>query len=277
MSFFQDPKSGELVRDMWPGGVGRVSVDQQDSGDMHDWQIVPNDLEDRSRQNTFVHIQDENIEPDQDETSPARLYQVTFRMQGYLGDHNLAVLGDWDGTEESACKATQHLMLEPGALEHIFAIQRSSLNNIPRFILRQLGCIDNTKQDIEASKGIYLGRRVWTKVTQKSQPAPSVLLPIDDPLRRAHRMRSRWRMTEKISFGQRTPSGRILGDFVDVAATVEIAMYTGKFNGLPVTKMLTDVPARLDDVMTHGGLTFDDEDNQGSEDEDANNADDGAV
>ncbi|KAI0037621.1 hypothetical protein FA95DRAFT_1671901 [Auriscalpium vulgare] len=229
---------------MWPSGIGRWPMDLLEKDSLEEWEIVPRGLEnialwsqvaphlssrDLSRQHLFVHIDGEGSDLDPDDSRD--LYQITLRLQGILGAHNLATLGTWDGTEKNACKATQFAMLEPGPFEESFNHQRSSLTEVQTFILKRLGC-------------------------RSMDPAPeSVVTASDDPKRLTPSVAARWRVVDKTVFGCRLSEteGRECdsiifnkGDFVDVAVTIDIAVHRGR---TPADAPVTSIHYDLKHVM----------------------------
>jgi hypothetical protein len=98
---------GGLIRDSWPGGLGRVpGAHDLDEQDMADWQFVPLTFEavcdwavvgskrapdsvDRARNKVLLY---RNI----GQTVGGMRRGVTLRLQGYIKSCNLQPLGDWD-------------------------------------------------------------------------------------------------------------------------------------------------------------------------------------
>ncbi|KAI0040401.1 hypothetical protein FA95DRAFT_1469911, partial [Auriscalpium vulgare] len=233
-----------LIRDVWPGGIGRWPLDLAEKDEMEDWEVVPRGLEniaqwgqiaphlssrDLSRQHLFVHVDEDDGSLSADDSRD--LYQITVRLQGVLGAHNLATLGNWDGTEKNACKAMQFLTIEPGPFEDMFSQQRSSLNELQECILKRLGCRVDRCVQARSPGPIYCSRRVFTRVAGMEDAPDSILNASEDPQRLASAIASRWRVIEKTTFGCRTSGteGRECnsivfskGDFVDVAVTFDI-------------------------------------------------------
>ncbi|KAI0055900.1 hypothetical protein BV25DRAFT_1921442 [Artomyces pyxidatus] len=240
MSFILDQTGVQLVRDQWPNGYGRWPDDVLDQEMLDGWEIVPTNLEDIARKHTFVYFPGDD-DPEMVGTEQQQRYQVTVRVQGFLGKHNLSVLGSWDGKEENACKASQFLFLEPGPFEYLFDAQRTALNSIQQYIFKRLSCPEH-KQDLISPAPVYCSRRVFTKVAGMEDKPPSVLTSADDPLKRTRPLLPRWRVTEKVVFGRRISATEVrecdpivfsVGDFVDVALTVDVAMHNGRTPGDP--------------------------------------------
>ncbi|KAI0066967.1 hypothetical protein BV25DRAFT_1912310 [Artomyces pyxidatus] len=260
MSFVQVVDSRDLVRDEWPMGIARLAAETLEGGDIPEWQRVPHGLEalaewafvsqkavcnDPTRHHSFVHCTPDSDGFDED------LYQVVVRLQGFLAKFDFRPLGNWDGEERNACKAQQTLTLSGGQFPRVFESQSVALENIRDLICRQLGQDCKDGYSLRDST-IFCKRRVFRKVRGQRHPLPSVLLPAEDRFGQAKAIESRWRVVDRARFGVKQANGRVRscnpilfseGDFVDVAATLDVANFTR--DGRPVT----DVHLSFDHVI----------------------------
>ncbi|KAI0056636.1 hypothetical protein BV25DRAFT_1813589, partial [Artomyces pyxidatus] len=237
----------ELVRDLWPGARARLSQDSVDFEDMSRQQIVPHNFDgicewaylyQNMRTHDYAHQYQLLYQPT-DPTVHISQYtpvEVVIRFQGFLGAHDLRVLGNWNGyVSFLAYRATQKLTLCAGPLPGIFKPQFEACKNIEKLILRQLfggeegyisvGMCDNMETFLA------MERRVFTKIYHRSSAPPSVLTVADDTTGQAALINDEWRVTEKLACGKRVHGGGVercnphtfsVGDFVDVAAKVEV-------------------------------------------------------
>jgi hypothetical protein len=88
--------------------MGRTLQDMDDYADMASWHIVPNEfmemcdwmygaekpiVYDTSRPLTTFYCNDQSPS----DSGNTMVWQVTLRVQGFLGRHNFAPLGNWNG------------------------------------------------------------------------------------------------------------------------------------------------------------------------------------
>ncbi|KAI0057502.1 hypothetical protein BV25DRAFT_1920092 [Artomyces pyxidatus] len=238
MAFFQNTSGTELVRDQWPGSVARTAADELAYQQLTHQHVVPCTYEDMcewayvwhdarshnfSRQFRLLH----HPTPTYDQMN-LRHVEITFRFQGFLGKHNLKTLGNWNGNPERAYRASQSIELHGGHFPEVFSAQFHAFEHVKTLVHRALLSEDelfHMLSDIgdNTEQRIAFDRRVFTKVFN---PATIV---------------DQWRITEKLALGRRLADGTIercnqfifaRGDFVDVAAAVDIANVK-TYRGIP--------------------------------------------
>ncbi|KAI0037939.1 hypothetical protein FA95DRAFT_1613760 [Auriscalpium vulgare] len=230
-----------LVRDQWPIGLGRLSIDPQPN-EFHllvpstfdgicEWAFVKIDPRGRDAARRFLYLHNSSsgyIHPSQN------LLEVSARFQGFLGDFNVNTLWNWKGDSSRAYKASQFIRLEGGARPDLMQAQFKVYSNMRATILRTLlsnADVENAAQSTKMSEeGMIFERRVFTKV-HDAAVGPSVLHPSDDPTGLTANLGNDWRITSKIAFGRRISGGVVercnannfsKGDLVDITARVEI-------------------------------------------------------
>ncbi|KAI0039446.1 hypothetical protein FA95DRAFT_1478263, partial [Auriscalpium vulgare] len=229
-----------LVRDGWPGGVGRLNMDDKEHEEMEPFEVVPTSAEgisdwavvapiprpsDPSRRWTIIHNP-------ADAPAAEQVYPLSLRVQGVLGRHNLQVFGNWDQTERNACKAVQTVVLVPGNYWESFTAQRHTIDIVRRLIIQATG---GSARRIESNADeIFCQRRVFKKVSWifVRDHADRILTSYEDALGVARLIDQRWRVVDKIKFGRRTIEGKVKtckptifseGDLVDITMNFDIA------------------------------------------------------
>jgi len=276
MSFVRD-QSGVLARDLYPfqlsslfGGYNTVHPDIVQYADVGktdsmsilacaNWQIVPADFETVCEW-AYVSI-DTSVsdwtrvyhllykQPSGDNEANV-VYPVTLRIQGFLQNFDLSVLGSWDGESTNAVKAVQFLSLTSGGLNEPWIPTQLAIHNIRQLIRQTLSRTQSSPSEVLADPdaSIYMTRRVFTKVRGSVDNTPSVLDPTDDPHNWGWRVASDWRVTEKLQIGRLLDDGRIVssshlalskGDFVDVG--FEFAISNRGRRGVAVHLCMTHV------------------------------------
>ncbi|KAI0067145.1 hypothetical protein BV25DRAFT_1835452 [Artomyces pyxidatus] len=271
MSLIQVSSGNGLIRDRWPNSIARIAQDVKEFEDMGFHETVPATFEalcrwayvviptDRGESARGYALLYQPADPSVIATSRGRGVEVLIRFQGFLGQSNLKPLGNWKGrvhqltpssrTPDSAHKALQFIELKGGPFTAQMGAQISCVERLRTFIFRQLlttedvALAERTARPIGDS--ISLQRRVFTKVHDGPESPPSVLTVMDDPNGLAARISRFWRVTSKLEFGKKTPTGSVercnqlefvSGDFVDVFARVDITNAHTE-HGVPTVKV----------------------------------------
>ncbi|KAI0067112.1 hypothetical protein BV25DRAFT_1785538, partial [Artomyces pyxidatus] len=237
-----------LVRDRWPNAVARLGQDTKEFGDMTFHELVPSSFEELCRW-AYVHLRTRGqdtgrgliflyqpLDPSIPPSMSVNGTEVIVRFQGFLGQCNLKALGNWKGRVFNSLLAVQYVELKAGPFVDQMAAQIGCVENIRKCVFRALLTTDDAaaaERSSEVSEvGISFQRRVFTKVQSGPDAPHSVLTMMDDPNGQASLVSRFWRVTEKIELGRKLLTGRVercsplvfgYGDFVDVAARIEIA------------------------------------------------------
>ncbi|KAJ7431458.1 hypothetical protein B0H11DRAFT_2261897 [Mycena galericulata] len=163
------------------------------------------------------------------------LYPVGVRVQGFIERCNFKPLGNWD-TQRQPQTAIQFIVLSGGAhYGPVFSQYKSAVDEVIGFIHKCLSSRAPARREEEES--MFIGRRVFTKITSRNRKAPSALEPGDDPMEFAKTVEPNWRVTSKPNVGMFLPddfdpmdSATVPcdpvtlreGDFVDVCVGFDI-------------------------------------------------------
>ncbi|KAI9058814.1 hypothetical protein FKP32DRAFT_1680520 [Trametes sanguinea] len=237
MAFFLADKD-TLCRDLWPENVGQVVQERSLSvADLPEYRKVPEDAEDLAEW-LWVDRQDAlaqalvYVYTDTDVDEPEEL---VVRLQGVISQANLAVGGNWDGTEINAKKATQQLVLTSGGCDAAFDPQVRVLKTLREAVLAQLGCCE----DVGAARqdAIVMRKRVFTKIRPGvNDHLHTIVRDEEDPRGRFKAIVKQWRPTERLRAGTQLAHGEVFyvnplslrkGDFVDVSARIVVAYTRG--------------------------------------------------
>ncbi|KAJ7602624.1 hypothetical protein DFH06DRAFT_1351222 [Mycena polygramma] len=168
------------------------------------------------------------------------LYPVGVRVQGIIERLNLKTVGSWvNGSAPQS--ALQHVVLGGGAEHsHIFRQYKAAVNNIVAYIYRSLD--QKQPPPRQDSDSLFVGRRVFTKVTSKNRKTPSALEEGDDPMNYCKAIDDEWRIISKVKAsmylddeydpqdGAKVPCDAMSlaeGDFVDVVIGFDIVRKRG--------------------------------------------------
>ncbi|KAI9063182.1 hypothetical protein FKP32DRAFT_1572268 [Trametes sanguinea] len=235
-----------LARDLWPEKLGQVHQERDLTvATLPDARKLPEELEELAewlwvdRQDAlsqalvYVHGDVEGTGTSSGNNAPVEL---VLRIQGVIADMNVAIGGDWDGTEVNAKRANQHLTLVSGGCSAAFDPQVRAVKALREAVLAQLGKHDD-RQRGRMDGGIVLRRRVFTKIRPDiNDHLPTVIRDADDPRGRFKAIANHWRPTEKLQAGTQLAHGEIFavnplslrkGDLVDVSARVVVAFTRG--------------------------------------------------
>lgn len=108
LTFIAGENSKMLVRNMWPKGhLVRLRDDPADLSHCYWWQVLPRDPEELSSwfeilpkqapfdpSRPFIVTTASDVEDPEGEERT--MYEAELRIQGILGKHNLAPLGNWN-------------------------------------------------------------------------------------------------------------------------------------------------------------------------------------
>ncbi|KAI9059621.1 hypothetical protein FKP32DRAFT_1579542 [Trametes sanguinea] len=233
-----------IVPTIWPGGLGRVDTSTFDPQVRDDWRYVPETYEGICDWATVTKEDDES-----DDFHPLRRHLVysqsvlpdekrggnffvTLVLQGFLGDFNISVLGNWR-RRDKASTAMQFINLESGGTHDAFAAQVRALQDIRALINAKVGG-EMGEQAIDPNC-IKLQRRVFTKVRPYGDQPPAIKLSnITDPGGHARKIAHQWRVDHIIPTGARRANGENMeiaptalrrGDFVEVSVYADIHMF----------------------------------------------------
>ncbi|KAJ7648171.1 hypothetical protein DFH06DRAFT_1135620 [Mycena polygramma] len=174
---------------------------------------------------------------------PGVLYPVGVRVQGIVERLNLKTTGSWirarSGTAPQG--ALQHIVLGGGAESStIFRQYKAAVNNVVAYIYRSLD--QKQPPPRQDSDSLFVGRRVFTKVTSKNRKTPSALEEGDDPMNYCKAIDNEWRIISKVKTsmyieddydpqdGTKVPCDAMSlaeGDFVDVVLGFDIVRKRG--------------------------------------------------
>ncbi|KAF7790457.1 hypothetical protein EIP86_001412 [Pleurotus ostreatoroseus] len=222
-----------LVRDLWPAEIPRARNDNKPYDKLDGKEVAPDTLDDMM---AWAWVKDRGygirnrwslMHAVGDPDSLVPLHEVAFRVQGFVVDMDLSVLGDWNRQEHGAAAARQFLVIDGGQHADIFAKQVDTLN-----LVRQLVARSTKSKDVQEQgrKRIHIYRPVFTKRMPGSEDS-GCLSKDDDPSGQARRMRMRWIVSDKLVFGALSAQGQLQaasagkikkGDFVDVKIIPEI-------------------------------------------------------
>ncbi|KAJ3008528.1 hypothetical protein NUW54_g3119 [Trametes sanguinea] len=161
-----------IVPAVWPCGLGRADTSPFDLQVEESWRYVPETFkgicdwatvakEDDTDQTSFSHrhlvYQPSALPEDKRDTT----FYVTVILQGFLGEFNISVLGNWKRRDRNPASAIQFLTLESGGVNDAFTAQLRALDNIRALISAKVGA-DTSHAELELGK-ITLQRRVFTR------------------------------------------------------------------------------------------------------------------
>ncbi|KAI0332376.1 hypothetical protein GY45DRAFT_1369313 [Cubamyces sp. BRFM 1775] len=119
-----------LARDLWPASIARLKQERDVSAaTLPAVRKVPTGVE-HIAQWLWIDQQPELSQAlvfVQGEGAADSSQELLLRVQGAISEMNLAVAGDWDGTEVNARKATQRLVLGSGGCPAAFDPQVEAL------------------------------------------------------------------------------------------------------------------------------------------------------
>ncbi|KAI0349495.1 hypothetical protein OH77DRAFT_1525010 [Trametes cingulata] len=268
-----------LARDLWPGEVGKIAQERElTSGNLRGVRLVPTELEEladwlwidndtgMSQLPVFVRSDVDGFE---EVCHAGDTLELVVRLQGRIGQMNLTIGGDWDGTEVHAKKATQWLTLVDGGCKEAFGVQVKAIEAVREVVQLHLGrCVDRGRNRTGA---IDMRRRVFTKVNPGNDDVPSVIKKVEDPRGKFEAIRHAWRVTDRIVVAKQMASGKILpmpslalrrGDFVDVSARVAVTVLRGPTGRRyevyfePTTIIRLATGTEFDDISRTAGLSM---------------------
>ncbi|OBZ77073.1 hypothetical protein A0H81_03172 [Grifola frondosa] len=158
--------------------------------------------------------------------------KVAIRVQGFVESANLGPLGNWDGREQNASTASQHITLHSGGIAAPFRAQLEALEELRYGILSFMCHETDSAVRLSSMETIQLSRRVFHKIPLvPRKEIRNALRAGDDPRGKAAKIAERWRVPVRIGLGLQREDGKIVhtshigvrkGDFVDVSFTPEI-------------------------------------------------------
>ncbi|KAJ7500714.1 hypothetical protein B0H11DRAFT_1908588 [Mycena galericulata] len=175
---------------------------------LRDWAYVGRNGRDHDMTRGFLLVyKDPPVLPN----SPQNiLCPVGVRVQGFIERCNFKPLGNWD-TQRQPQTAIQFIVLSGGAhYGPVFSQYKSAVHEVISFIHKCLNSRAPARREEEES--MFIGRRVFTKITSRNRKVPSALEPGDDPMEFAKTVEPNWRVTSKPN----------VGDFVDVCVGFDI-------------------------------------------------------
>ncbi|KAK7027679.1 hypothetical protein R3P38DRAFT_2776739 [Favolaschia claudopus] len=173
--------------------------------------------------------------------SPSSLVcPVGIRVQGFVEYCNLKALGDYPNKRPEA--TLQHMVLS-GGKDHAatFRQYKQGVEGVVDYVYRMLDV--DTPPSRTDNDTLFIGRRVFSKVTPGNRRKPSVLEAGDDPRDLCKAIDRDWRVLSKLSVGQLVedevdpsvqfrapcePRTVTQGDFVDVCIGFDIVEKRGK-------------------------------------------------
>ncbi|KAH7906872.1 hypothetical protein BJ138DRAFT_1104782 [Hygrophoropsis aurantiaca] len=243
---------GQLVRDLWPKGIGNLDGEHLSPASLQDWQKVPSTFSEicswaqiardpscteRRRENILVYC-------NPPASSSPTIFPVAIRIQGILEACCLQPLGNWKGEPAAAHKACQTITLRSNGDDRPWAPIHLAIRHIRQLIQRQLRG-DSLYE--EPSKEPFGNLRLFHRVFVKRQDDnPIVQMPaVDDPNQFYPAVARQWALGDRLQIGRRAENGKCIssshlslspGDFVDVGITFEIVRQREK-NGAPTFKI----------------------------------------
>ncbi|KAL7281809.1 hypothetical protein ACG7TL_005132 [Trametes sanguinea] len=227
---------------LWPGDLGRVNTSSIDLQVKDDWRYVPDNFEGICDWATVTKEEDDRgdftpghwrlvyVREMLPEDMRSSVFQVTVVLQGFLGDFNISVLGNWKRKDKSPHTAVQFLNLESGGVSEAFSAQVRALQNIRALISAKAGAELGDRAD--ESTSITFRRRVFTKVRPYGNEVAAIRLSnVTDPGGYARKISSQWRVDHIIKTGARRANGENMeiahsalrrGDFVEVSAYADL-------------------------------------------------------
>ncbi|EJD49697.1 hypothetical protein AURDEDRAFT_122117 [Auricularia subglabra TFB-10046 SS5] len=238
MSFLVDDNTSDLIRNLWPKEFKRFADDPDSYDDCLAWQAVPYDVVDVSDWLRLVkksppydpsrpYIVANVADPDDDD---GEVFEIAIRIQGFLEHASLGALGNWDGKEHSAPRATQVVTLGSGGYDEQWIATVRAINRLLNVAAR-LACPERSfvppfKE--AANERLVFKRRVFCKATPGMGRIP---LEANHRAAELQRVMNVWHLDTPLEFGQlgRDGHGRRAthvvfnkGHFVDVTASIEL-------------------------------------------------------
>ncbi|RDX50976.1 hypothetical protein OH76DRAFT_1482024 [Lentinus brumalis] len=226
-----------FVRDLWPGGIGKLQGNTEHDHLAPLWTTITPSFDALC---TFITVDPLEV-PYSD---PARRHVVRYqpeleaptetfsiKVQGFLKDFHMDPLGNWGGKENTAFKATRSIVLDSGGCDGPFNMQKDVLNMIKEVIVHSL---DHAVLDVpvDSRPGIHLRSNVFTQIRSNSPVVSSSIHARDDPRGFAAKIARRWAVTSTIKMrAPATTGARLLpatrvqfrsGDFVEVKVVPDI-------------------------------------------------------
>ncbi|OSD03119.1 hypothetical protein PYCCODRAFT_1424988 [Trametes coccinea BRFM310] len=251
-----------IVPAIWPGDLGRPNTSAFTLQVTDDWRYIPETFDGICDWATVTSEDDESHEYTErrhlvylssvlPESLQNTMFHVTIVLQGFLGDFNISVLGNWKKREKTVAAAMQFMRLESGGPNEAFAAQVRALQNIRDFIVAKVGG-DLNARDLQADS-IFLQRQVFTKVRPYGDQASGIRLSnVTDPGGHARKISNRWKVDHIIQTGARRANGKNMdiahtalrrGDFVEVSVFADIHVLRRK------TRPLTLVNFAMKEVV----------------------------
>ncbi|KAI0657846.1 hypothetical protein C8Q70DRAFT_1055606 [Cubamyces menziesii] len=237
-----------IVPTLWPAGLGRVESGGFELQVSSDWRFIPEtfdevcdwatvvahqDEDDNRRRGNYHIVYQPTVLPQDKHT---KQIEVTVVLQGFLGDCNIGMLGNWNRKETSAVSAVQYLTLLSGGYTEIFEAQQAALDRLRLLVTTKWGA--EVEETMAVNEGIRLRRPVFTMVRAYGPPVRAVGLgEATDPGAKARRLAKKWVVDHVIWTGVRRPNGDNMevapsslqrGDFVEVTAFADVQVLRGK-------------------------------------------------
>ncbi|KAI0643087.1 hypothetical protein C8Q79DRAFT_1002822 [Trametes meyenii] len=233
---FVSINSTTLARDLWPDGRGKLTIDNATAQNLPARRILPRDFDTLRAWLCVDPCASERGGPiwfHPDVVGEEERVEIAIRLQGFVDEVSLGMLGNWNGSAIGAPKAVQQLTLTSGGCTDAFSPQVNALEGVRELVLSLLSRSGEHRQ-IDMHK-IVLKRRVFAKVRPHDLDAKTYSVPrAEDPLGRAHKIEHMWAITHRVTGAVQMPDGRVVpqnalvirrGDFVDVAVSVQVVSY----------------------------------------------------
>ncbi|KAI0640759.1 hypothetical protein C8Q79DRAFT_921204, partial [Trametes meyenii] len=220
-----------LCRDMWPNNAGKMIQDKTEMASLPKHRIVPLSYEELCR---WICVDPCGMDSatavwlHPDVVGEEMRVELTIRLQGFVEEVSLGMLGSWNGTVEGAPKALQSVTLSGGLCQEAFDPQVRAISDIRELVLQLLSRPPPGRQSNDGK--ITLKRRVFDRVRPGDSNTDNVRVPVgEDPAGRLKRLEHLWAVRHVIEAGEQRADGKIVrvnprvfrpGDFVDVAIAV---------------------------------------------------------